>query len=180
MPFLDHLFVDRQFRRDLRRELLGRAADDQCANVGDALSNAGVFQRRSHRRIDLVDHLPWQSPGPVNAVVHHPVDRPEAHFFEGRNLGQLRQAMRRCHHDGDQMTVLDERKRRWEVIENDRHLAGHGIDQRGARTAIGNMRDEGARQTLEQLHLQVRDAARAELLYECFPGCCFNSAMKSL
>jgi hypothetical protein len=45
------------------------------------------------------------------------------------------------------------------VVEDDRHLAGYRVVERGAGAPIGDVGNENARQAFEQLGLQVADAA---------------------
>jgi hypothetical protein len=50
---------------------------------------------------------------------------------------------------------------RRQIVKNDHHLPAHGIAQRRAATAVGDMHKKGLGQVFEQLHLQMPNATRA-------------------
>jgi hypothetical protein len=78
-------------------------------------SASATFFRVGH----LGHHGRRRALGRQHAVVGHAVDGFQPHFLEGGHVGQLRQALRRSHHDGDQPVVLDEGQRRGHVVEDD-------------------------------------------------------------
>jgi hypothetical protein len=118
--------------------------------------------------------------GTDEAVVGHPVDRLEPDVLERRHALQHRQLVGGGDHDRDQLAVADERQRRRQVVEDDRHLARHHVGERRARAPVRDVRHEGARQRLEQLGLQVPMPPVPELAYECLPGLRRSSSTNDL
>src|SRR5258706_1308436 len=102
---------------DVRGEGFGRSADGLHAERGELPANLVGREDALDRCIELHDHRARRAGGRHDAAPRERLVARDAGLLEGRDVGQVRQALAAGHGEGAPLSRLDERQRRRRAVE---------------------------------------------------------------